>query len=66
MSLQTRSALLVSLKALCRNSLLSGEGLVSSGCAGAVSPGGDPVNQAGWRPREVSLYSQPSHEKNKS
>lgn len=58
-SLQTRSALLVCLKAPCRSSLVSREGLVPSGLAGAMSPGGDLVNQAGWRPREVSLYSQP-------
>lgn len=58
-SFQTRSAPLVSLKAPCRNSLLRGGSLVSSGHAGAMSLGGDPVNQAGWCPREVSLYSQP-------
>lgn len=48
--LLARSALLVSLKAPCRNSLVSGEDFVSSGCAGAMSPGGDPVNQAGGVP----------------
>lgn len=58
-SLQTRFALLVSLKTLSTNSLLRGGSLVSSSHTGAMSLGGDPVTQAGWYPREVSLYSQP-------
>ena len=49
-SSQARSALLVSLEAPCRDVSVSREGLVSSGCAGAELPGGDPVNQAGWQP----------------
>ena len=49
-SLQTRSALLVSLKTPCRTSSVSGEGLVSSGHAGAVSPGGTQLTRLGGVP----------------